>query len=242
MRPLTATYRVDIGGMKALSTYLTPIPHTGTSYGAEGEWRRRLHSSLPLTQTYKARFGMGLLEDAAHASAMTDIDLSFSWNLQYGFLPLPRLTLSAGAGVEIEGGLLYLPRNSNNPVAARASVDLTVNAGAMYDFSLRGYPLRLFDNVSLPSLGCFFSPHYGQSYFEIYMGDRSGVARCGWWGNHFMIDNLVGIEVPVKGIRLQLGYGLSVTSSYASHINTRITSHRCVIGISTYWINVTRRP
>ncbi|MDE6242804.1 MAG: hypothetical protein K2M14_02210 [Muribaculaceae bacterium] len=240
-RPLTTTYRLGAGGMHALSTYLTPIPHTGATFALEGEWRRALSGSRPLEQTWHAGFDMGFLQDAAGASAMTDVGLELCWNMQRRFRPVRDLTLTAGAGLLLEGGLLYLPRNSNNPVAARASVNLTLNAGADYSFKLWGYPLRAFEQVSLPSLGVFFSPHYGQSYYEIYLGDRNGLARSGWWGNHFLIDNLVGLEVPVCGIRLQLGYGLSVKSSFASDINTRITSHRCVIGISTDWINVTRR-
>lgn len=241
-RPLTSTYHLRAGHTDALSTYLSPVMHGGASFGLGGEWSRRLRCErYDLRQTYAASFGMGFLEDSHALSSMTDMSLALTWNLQRGFRPLSGLRLGLGAGIDIEGGLLYLPRNSNNPVAARVSADITLNASATYDLRVGRLPIRLIERVSLPSLGVFFSPHYGQSYYEIYLGERSGLARCGWWGNHFGIDNLVAAEVPVCGIRLRLGYALQVRSSYASGINTRITSHQCVLGISTDWLNVTRK-
>lgn len=240
-RPLTAVYQAGIGSTKALSTYLSPIPHSGPEFFIEGEWSRPLAGRHHLRQSYDARFGMGFLQDEADMSAMTNIDFSFAWNLQKHFSPLPGLDLGAGAGLQVEGGLLYLPRNSNNPVAARVSIDLTLNASASYNLRLGRLPMRLVEQVSLPSLGAFFSPHYGESYYEIYLGNHSGLARCGWWGNHFGISNLVAAEVPVCGIRLRLGYRLDVRNSYVSNINTHLTTHSCVIGISTDWLNVTRK-
>lgn len=240
-RPLTSTYHVSLGGMSALSTYLSPIMHSGTSAGLGGEWSRRLRCDrYNLSQSYSAAFGMGFLSDPHARSAMSDVHLALSWHIRRNLSPLPGLAVGLGAGVSAEGGLLYLPRNSNNPVAARVSVDMTLNASAVYAMRIGRLPLRLIEQVSLPSLGVFFSPHYGQSYYEIYLGERSGLARCGWWGNHFGINNLCAVEIPVCGIRLRLGYALEVRSSLASGINTRITAHQCVLGISTDWINVTR--
>lgn len=240
-RPLTSTYHVSLGGMSALSTYLSPVMHSGTTAGLGGEWSRRLRCDrYDLSQSYSASFAMGFLSDPHAKSAMSDIHLALAWHLMRDFSLLPGLAIGLGAGLSAEGGLLYLPRNSNNPVAARVSVDMTVHASASYVMRIGRLPVRLIEQVSLPSLGLFFSPHYGQSYYEIYLGERSGLARCGWWGNHFGINNLCAVEIPVCGIRLRLGYALEVRSSLASGINTRITSHQCVLGISTDWINVTR--
>ncbi len=241
-RPLTSTYQVGVGRSSARCSYLTPIPHSGTTLSLNGEWSRALGCRrFPLRQTYEATFGMGFLTDAAGASAMTDLSLLLAWDLQREFRPAEGLLLGAGAGLQLDGGLLYLPRNSNNPVAARVAVALTLNLSAAYDFQLGPLPMRLIDRVSLPSLGVFFSPHYGQSYYEIYLGERAGLAHCGWWGNRFQLRNLLAAEASVCGIRLRLGYRFSILSSLASGINTRITTHECVVGISTDWVNVTRK-
>lgn len=239
---LTATYAIEADSEHAFNTYLSPLSHSGTALGLSGEWSRPFGAYNNMwSMTFAAKGRIGLLKNPARNAAMDDLSLSLSWHALKGFTPCAGLTLRAGAGLLIEGGALYLPRNSNNPVAARAYLGATINGSATYKFSLWGYPLRLIDDISIPSLGVFFSPHYGQSYYEIYLGNHSGLARCGWWGNHFAIDNLAAIEIPMCSIRLRVGYRLNILNSIASGINSRITNHSIVLGISTDWLNVTRR-
>lgn len=240
-RRLSTTYTIEAGSEHAFNTYLSPLPHTGSSYALSGAWSRSLGEYEKMwDMTFTASGRIGLMKNPARNAAMDDVALALSWYAQKGFMPIPGLTLKAGGGVQADGGLLYLPRNSNNPVAARAYLGLTVNGSALYKTQLWGYPIRLIDEVSIPTLGVFFSPHYGQSYYEIYLGDTSGLARCGWWGNHFAINNLTAIEIPVCSVRLRIGYRLNILNTIASDINSRITNHSIVLGISTDWINVTR--
>lgn len=237
---LTAVYALEAGGEHAFSTYLSPLSHTGSTFAISGQWSRPFATPL-WDMDIKVRARIGLLKNPTRNASMDDLGISLSWQANRAFSPLGGLTLKAGAGVMIDAGALYLPRNSNNPVAARAWGGLTLNGSARYDLRLWGKTFRLLDEVSLPSLGVFFSPHFGQSYYEIYLGDDSGLARCGWWGNHFAIDNLVAVEIPVNATRLRLGYRLNVMNSVASDIHSRITTHSLVLGISTDWVNVTRR-
>jgi len=241
-RPLTSVYYASAGYEKALSTYLSPIMHSGAEAGIGGEWSRDLKCrKFPLRQRYRAEFKLGFLSDHSGSSGMNDLQLTLGWQLMRRISPLPALQLGVGTGIMAEAGMLYLPRNSNNPVAARLSADLSICASAAFSTRIGRFPFRIIEQVELPSIGIFFSPHFGQSYYEIYLGERSGLVRCGWWGNHFGIHNLAGVEIPVCGIRLRIGYGLEIRSSYVSHINTRITTHSCVLGICTDWTNVTRK-
>lgn len=237
---LSTVYSLEAGGEHAFNTYLSPLAQTGCNFALSGQWSRPFagpHRDMDI----KARANVGFLQNPARNADMNDIGISLSWQANQAFTPLPGLTLKAGAGALVDAGLLYLPRNSNNPVAARAWLGLTLNGAATYRLRLRGKTLRLIEEVSLPSLGVFFSPHYGESYYEIYLGNHSGLARCGWWGNHFAIDNLVAVEIPVRSIRLRLGYRLNMLNSIASHIDSRITTHSFVLGIATDWLNVSRR-
>lgn len=241
-RILTSTYSFEMGGEHAFNTYLSPLSHSGVTLGLTGSWIKQPADALrewEIEFAFKAR--LGLTQNPTRNADMDDICASFAFNIRKGFIPFAGLSLQAGPGALIEGGALYLPRNSNNPVAARAYIGATLNGRATYELRLWGKSFRLIDEVSLPTLGAFFSPHYGQSYYEIYLGDTSGLARLGWWGNHFAIDNLAAIEIPICSIRLRLGYRLNVLNSIASDIHSRITTHNFVVGISTDWINVTRR-
>ena len=51
----------------------------------------------------------------------------------------------------------------------------------------------------------------------------------------------MAVEIPVRSIRLRLGYRLNMLNSIASHIDSRITTHSFVLGIATDWLNVSRR-
>lgn len=241
--PLSSTYYAEVGAERAFNTYISPLLQTGTTFGFGGEWTRGCsRPERSLSMNFNAGMRFGFLTNPAHNAACDDIALSLGWSIQRGFSPMPALRLSAGAGITASGGLLYLPSNSNNPVAARLYAGITLNGTAAYDLHIFGKTLRLLDAISLPTLGVFFSPHYGQSYYEIYLGEHEGLARCGWWGNHFCIDNLVAVEVPVCSSRIRLGYRLSVANSIASSIESRITTHSFVLGITTDWLNITRRP
>ncbi|MCM1005191.1 MAG: DUF3316 domain-containing protein [Prevotella sp.] len=240
-RVLSTAYSVEVGGERAFNTYLSPLRQTGWTVGIGGEWSRPMGSSACWGQDIGVRARIGLLENPARNATMNDLQLSLSWRALRSFSPLPDLTLGLGAGALLDAGMLYLPRNSNNPVAARAYLGVTLEGNAAWSFRLWDKRFRLLESVSLPSLGIFFSPHYGQSYYEIYLGDTSGLAHCGWWGNRFAINNLFALEVPTDRVRLRLGYRLEVLNSIASDIDSRITTHSFVLGISTDWLNVTRR-
>ncbi len=243
--PLTATYSLEAGAERAFNTYLSPLLQKGGSFAIDGSWTRGCAAPRHrLALSFGARYRMGFLRNPARNASMTDINLALQCDLQRSLkLPgtHPSLKLAAGAGLLVDGGILYLPGNSNNPVAARLYAGLTLNGTASYDIRVRGHLIRLIDEICMPTLGIFFSPHFGHSYYEIYLGEHSGLAHCGWWGNHFGIDNLVAAEIPVCSARLRLGYRLQITNSRASHIDSRITCHSFVLGITTDWLNITRR-
>lgn len=238
-RILHTVYSLETGGEHAFNTYLSPLPHTGWNIGLRGEWSRAMGNSHTWNQDIGVKAGIGFMENPAHNASMNDLRIALGWKAIRSFKATRNLTLGIGAGALLDAGMLYVARNSNNPVAARAYLGATLEGKAAYSFKIAGKSLRIIDEVSLPSLGIFFSPHFGQSYYEIYLGERDGLVRCGWWGNHFTIHNLTAIEIPVCRTRLRLGYRLEVMNSRASDINSRITTHNFVLGICTDWLNVT---
>lgn len=241
LRPLTAFYGISFGSACDFNTYLSPMRQTGSRFGLEASWSRATgFSPEKFIMDFDARLAMDFCRNRQHTSSMTGIDLTLGWDMLYRLRPLPGLQIGAGAGIEMNAGALYLPRNSNNPVAARLSLGLTLNLRADYSFRIGRLPVTLTDRLSLPSLGVFFSPEYGESYYEIYLGDHNGLVHCGWWGNHFQVSNLLLAQFNVCHIRLGVGYRAECRSSYTDHINTRLVNHNLVIGIATDWINVTR--
>lgn len=237
--PITSSYFLEWGHASVVDTYLSPLKYTGTKIAVSAEWGKAMPQNPErLTMFFDTSIYGFLTDSPAGNSDLYNLGLNFYWTMYCKWRPLSGLTLAAGGGAGFDAGVLYLSRNSNNPASARASIDLTINALASYTLRLGKVPLRFTDRVTLPSLGIFFSPEYGETYYEIYLGNHSGLVNCGWWGNHFSLTNHLTVDVNLGKITLRAGYKFDVRSSYVNHINTRQTSHALTFGIACDCINI----
>lgn len=238
-RPTTSAYSIEWGHSSILDTYLSPMKYSGHTISISGQWSKAMRQNpQKLIMTFDISLISDINKNQVRNSYLYALNFNFAWNMQYRWLPIQNLQLSAGGGASLNAGALYLRRNSNNPVSAKASVDLTLNAMAAYSFKIGRLPLRLIDQLSLPSLGLFFSPGYGQTYYEIYLGNHSGLIHCGWWGNHFRLNNLIATDIMLGSINLRIGYRLNMHISYVNNINTQIFRHSLVVGIVSDWLNI----
>lgn len=233
-RPLLFSVALSVGHERAFNTYLSPIRHGGTAWQLAADWRKDTRSRFHLQHAFTAAVSFASMYDHSGASAMANPMLDLHYRLYRHFALSRRLTLSAGAGMQVDAGMLYLPRNSNNPVAANLSAFATINTAGRYRLSRR---VAIAAEASMPLAGIFFSPHYGQSYYEIYLGDRNGLVRAGWPGNHFGMSAFAGAEIKVGKSSLLAGYQLQLASSYASQINTRRTLHSLTLALRTAWLS-----
>ena len=102
-------------------------------------------------------------------------------------------------------------------------------------------PVMFRWQTSLPLAGVFFSPEYDELYYEIYLGNHSGLVHGAWPGNYFRWDNLVTADLDFSDTRLRLGFRSRILSSEVNHITTRIFSYAFVIGVSGDWLSVSKR-
>ena len=107
---------------------------------------------------------------------------------------------------------------------------------------LGSLPVTFRYRLRMPLTGMFFSPQYGELYYEIYLGNRSGLVRAAWPGNFLRLDNLLSADLHFGATTLRLGYRLDYSSSKASHIVTRRLSHCAVVGITCEWISLGAGP
>lgn len=230
-RPVESVYSLEIGGASILDTYLSPIKYSGINLAFRGKWLKPLNDNpLKLTMQFDGALSSMLTQNPVGNADMYNMSVNFRWSLWHGWQPATRLTLSVGVGPELNAGVNYLPRGGNNPATAIADVDISLGFKGSYDFKIGKLPIRLNDEVSLPSLSVFFQQDYGEPYYEIYIGNRKGLVHCGWWGNHFCIDNLLSADLKFKRGALRLGYRFEVRSSWQSHINRQLISNSFVIG------------
>ena len=185
LRPVFAAYTVEWGSSHLTNTYLTPLKYDGWHAAfdyqryqamkfAPRDWTMRLSLNLSVDKT----------DNPARNASMWDIMLTADWGMMRKWRPAEGLTLAAGGSTEIELGCLYNARNGNNPASAKAAWTVNLTGFASYRTKLWRLPVTFTYQPTLPVTGVFFSPDYGELYYEIYLGDHSGLAHWAWWGNY----------------------------------------------------------
>jgi len=230
-RVITQIYSFEAGAESALDTYLSPLRYHGFCIGLGGKWSKVTSwKNNSWMMDFDSRMHIGLMRNPARTSDMIDFRASFRWCAAYRFQLPDRVLLTAGVGAGINAGVVYLPGNGNNPASVKADAGIGLRGSVSWPFKIGKLDVLLSDEVYLPSLSMFFSPQFGETYYEIYLGNHDGLVRCGWWGNHFSVDNLLAFDLDIGPSALRLGYRFNAGTSWVSHINTQIVTNSFVIG------------
>lgn len=242
IRPVTSAFMLEGGCSHIVDTYLTPLKYSGWSTGFTYE---RLQAMKFNPEDWIQRLTIGVEADRSRnqvRNATTwGFELEASWSMIRRWRLdnlLPNLTVGLGPILDIYGGALYNPRNGNNPVAAKAAATIGATGYAAWNLRIGRLSLTLRYQPTLPVTGAFFSPDYGELYYEIYLGNHSGLAHWGWWGNYFAMDNLLTADLHFGATMLRLGYSGSILSTKVNDITSRIVTHRFVLGVSGEWISL----
>ncbi|MDE6654828.1 MAG: DUF3316 domain-containing protein, partial [Muribaculaceae bacterium] len=99
-------------------------------------------------------------------------------------------------------------------------------------------PLTVRYQPTLPLTGVFFSPDYGQLYYQIALGEHDGLLHAAWPGNYFALDNLLTVDLHLGATSLRIGYHNNTFSSKVNNIVSLDITHAVVIGITTEWISL----
>lgn len=241
-RPVTATYSVELGSKNVLATYLSPLHYTGTDMAVAGTWSKAMPFS---PQTSIMHFDAGAdfsnLWNPARTARMIGLNAWFRWGMSWRHRFPYQIQFTAGGTIGIDGGAYYLLRNGNNPVEAIGNLSLAARISGSRPFKIGRLHFLLSDELSLPTFSLFFSPEYGETYYEIYLGNRKGLVHPGWWGNNFRIDNLLSATLDFGRTALTVGYRIKAYNQWANRLNTKIISHSFVIGIVPGGIGLKKR-
>jgi hypothetical protein len=233
LRLVASSTMVTMGRADVLDTYLSPLDYDGLHLGVHnermqvagygrGKWVKRQMLSVEFSFN-DTRSGNG---------SLTTGFLSGRWGAMRRIGAVPGLALMAGPYLGADLGFLYNVRNSNNPADAKISVEAGAMATAVYRLAIwPKLPVTLRYTASLPVVSAFFSPHYEQSYYEIFsLGNTKGIVRVGTFGNRFDIDNLVTADLPLGALSLRVGYLGRIHNTHVNDIKTRRVSNSFVVG------------
>ena len=231
-RPVTGFYNIEIGSTRVQATYLSPLFYTGTQLGASGSWSKAMpFNPRHAVMQFDGYANFCNLLNEAQTSRMVGLTAGFSWDMAWRKRLSNDFQITLGGGIDLFGGAYYLLRNSNNPVQAMADIAIIATGSVSKHFKIGKLPILVTDRVKLPSLGVFFCPGYGETYYEIYLGNHKDLAHCGWWGNNFRLDNLLSFTLDFGRTSMMLGYRLKVDTQWANNLNSKIITNSFVIGI-----------
>ena len=214
-------------------TYLSPLTYTGPGYGLSYEWRRAAWRDRTVGMQAHAEFAYGYLLSPVKNSRMYDLTFRLDWGVERLWDGGKGFHWSAGATAGADGGVIYLPRNGNNPAQALMWAGVSLTARGEYDrLKLFGKPLRISESIEVPTLGCFFCPAYGETYYEIYLGNRNGLAHFGWWGNRPQIRSRLRADWKLGRYALTLGFDYRFQGLECNDITTRMAQCSGVVGIA----------
>ncbi|MEG1587062.1 MAG: DUF3316 domain-containing protein [Bacteroidales bacterium] len=244
IRSVTSSTMLGIGSSDVLDTYLTPLDYSG------------FHLSLLNERMQVARFGAGKWvnqqkiwveyssnDNSAQNGLVATGFLGYSWGTNWKQKLAPGLVVMAGPYVAAETGFIYNLRNGNNPASAKLSVETGAAVMGVYQLNLfPKFPITLRYQASMPVMSVFFSPHYEQSYYEIFsLGNTDGIVRFGSFHNRFDMNNYFTVDLPVGAMNLRIGFLNKIHNTHVNDIKTRRISNSFLIGFSKEFLPFSRK-
>lgn len=231
-RYVTRATMYGVGFTNVFDSYLSPQEYRGIDFRISRE-------SMQMTKLFDGNISVQnfFQADLGYTHNRADNNNTFSglvnWNygLHYQFRITENFKLLAGALFDVNGGFVYNLRNSNNPASARAFVNLDASGMAIWHLRIKNYPMVFRYQLNVPVIGAMFSPHYGQSYYEIFtLGNASGVVKFTSLHNQPSLRQMLSIDFPVGYTKVRLSYMADLQQSDINNIRTHTYSHVFMVG------------
>ena len=133
---------------------------------------------------YRTDFNTLLGTATCHDSYQYTLMLERTWSGYHTLDNSEKCSLLVGPIIEVAGGAIYMPGNSNNPVSAKLRSSLGVSGMMLLRYPIRTRVLTLRLQLDMALVGAFFSPEYGESYYEIFgLGNYDNIIHFTHPGN-----------------------------------------------------------
>lgn len=232
-RHVMRSVMIGAGHNNTFETYLSPLEY-------EGPEVRFAYETMRMTRLMGGNVSAQNLFQL-HASYTENISqtnhtygglVNWSYALHYQFRPAKGLKILFGPMLDLNAGVVYNRRNSNNPAQAKAYGGLGASGMLIYRFRIKNYPLTVRWQANLPLLGVMFSPEFGESYYEIFSlgnGGRNVVFTS--LHNNPSLRQLLTLDFPVGNTVMRVGYVCDLQQAKVNNLKSHTYSHDFMIGV-----------
>lgn len=222
-----------VGHSNVFETYLSPLEYSGTEV-------RFMHESMRMTRMLRGNVsGQSLFQinasynkNISQTAEMYAGLVNWSYALHYQFrMNDDKLKILVGPMLDLNGGVVYNRRNSNNPAQAKAYGGLGASGMVIYKFHIARYPLTVRYQANLPLLGVMFSPEYGESYYEIFsLGNGGRNVLFTSLHNNPSLRQMVTLDFPIRNVVMRVGYVCDIQQAKVNNLKSHTYSHDFMIG------------
>ncbi|MDN0080451.1 DUF3316 domain-containing protein [Bacteroides gallinaceum] len=232
-RHVMRSVMIGAGHNNTFETYLSPLEY-------EGPEVRFAYETMRMTRLMDGNVSAQNLFQL-HASYTENISqtnhtygglVNWSYALHYQFRPAKGLKILFGPMLDLNAGVVYNRRNSNNPAQAKAYGGLGASGMLIWKFRIRNYPMTVRYQANLPLLGAMFSPEFGESYYEIFSlgnGGRNVVFTS--LHNNPSLRQLLTLDFPVGNTVMRVGYVCDLQQAKVNNLKSHTYSHDFMIGV-----------
>ena len=232
-RHVMRSVMIGAGHNNTFETYLSPLEY-------EGPEVRFAYETMRMTRLMDGNVSAQNLFQL-HASYTENISqtnhtygglVNWSYALHYQFRPAKGLKILFGPMLDLNAGVVYNRRNSNNPAQAKAYGGLGASGMLIWKFRIKNYPMTLRYQANLPLLGAMFSPEFGESYYEIFSlgnGGRNVVFTS--LHNNPSLRQLLTLDFPVGNTVMRVGYVCDLQQAKVNNLKSHTYSHDFMIGV-----------
>ena len=172
-------WKFGAGQLSQTNQVLSDQKYKGTSVSFEGlhigNYRK---SDKNIFWSFLDRFEYSWMLNSSQTARLHYVSARFDFGTHYVFDLGQGFKLSAGGLVDVSGAVSYVPRNVNNIASADAQFGIRAVAMAHYKYWVNErFSITCHYGLTTPVIGCFFSPEYGESYYEIWKHLSSSLAR-----------------------------------------------------------------
>lgn len=226
---------IGIGKAYLTDTYLSPLEYSGIAFSL---LRERINGTSLLDKKLlfqqKFLFQTAFTKNPSASASEYYGNIHYAINGLYPLLNTPDFRLFGAAGWDVALGGLYNARNSNNPGSLKVSTNINLSAQAFYRWRVFTFRWQL----TTPVLGMFFSPEYGNSYYEIFsLGNDKGVVQFASLHNQLALQNYFTVDFPVKNITIRTGYLGNYYKTNVNNLMTKLLFHQFMVGFAVESLN-----
>lgn len=232
-RHVMRSVMIGAGHNNTFETYLSPLEY-------EGPEVRFAYETMRMTRLMGGNVSAQNLFQL-HASYTENISqtnhtygglVNWSYALHYQFRPAKGLKILFGPMLDLNAGVVYNRRNSNNPAQAKAYGGLGASGMLIWKFRIRNYPMTVRYQANLPLLGVMFSPEFGESYYEIFsLGNGGQNVVFTSLHNNPSLRQLLTLDFPVGNTVMRVGYVCDLQQAKVNNLKSHTYSHDFMIGV-----------